>query len=464
MAVPSIAFASYKRTGFPSSVALNCLSENSPTKPSAIDALIARAGLAAFQQVGNAPIRGVFAKAGLLGNRAFIVAEDRAYLVSSSGVVTALTGVIAGGGLVEIDGGLDPDGNSVIRVATGSALYQFVDSGSAVVLEPFPVSGGPGASSVAFWAGYWIAVEAGTDFFYYQIPATTTWTQLEFAAAEYAPDPLGGVRVVGDLGALLGSATVEFWGLTGDSSSPLQKQGGLAYDIGCRAIASAVNVRGQLVWVADDNTVRMSEGGAPRIVSDNGLTEQIRKTAARDLSATFFEQDGHVCYVLHLGTVATWVYDLTSQRWGTFRSLGFEYWRPRLIANLGDVVIAADRNSNQVWRLDPDALDDDGTEFQVEFYAFVEGAGALSNVTLDCLVGAADMAVAAPKIVLQVSRDEGASWSSPRERSLGATGARKIKPRWNGLGAVKWPGAIVKFSTSSPVARRFSAVVANVAA
>lgn len=465
MAALSIAFASYKRTGLPPSVALNCISEKSPTKPTTLEALIARAGLAAFLQVGEAPIRGVFAKSGLIGNRAFIVAKNTAYLVSAGGSVTTLTGSIAGDGLVEIDGGLDADGNSVIRVATGSALYSFTDSGTAVAAEDFPSSGGPGASSVAYWAGYWVAVEAGTDFFYYQIPATTTWTQLEFAAAEYAPDALGGARVVGDLAALLGSATTEFWGLTGDSGNPLQKQGGLAYDVGCKAIATAVNARGTLLWVGDDNSVRMSRGDQPRIMSDNGLAEQIRKTPAADLSASFFEQDGHVCYVLHLGTTATWVLDLTTERWSTFASLGYDYWRPRLIANMGDVVIAADRNSNTVWTLDPDAVDDDGTAFQTEFYAFVnvdEGRAPLANVTLDCLLGSAPVDVTDPTIVMQVSRDSGFSWSSPRERSLGLTGVRNIRPRWNALGQVEPPGAIIKFSTAAKVARRFSSVRANV--
>lgn len=467
MVALSIAFASYERSGFPPSVALNCLSEKSPTKPTALDALISRAGLDAFKQVGDAPIRGVFAKSGLLSGRALIVAKNTAYLVSSGGTVTTLTGTIAGDGLVEIDGGLDPDGNTVVRIANGSALYKFVDSGTSVTAEDFPSAGGAGASSVAFWAGYWVAVEAGTDFFYYQIPASSAWTQLEFAAAEYAPDPLGGVRTVGDLAALLGSATTEFWGLTGNSSSPLEKQGGLAYDIGCKAIASAVNVRGQLLWVADDNTVRMSSGGQPRIMSDHGLAEQIRRTAAADLSATFYEQDGHVCYVLHLGTTATWVLDLTTERWSTFASLGYDYWRPRLIANLGDIVIAADRNSNQVWSLDPDAVDDDGDAIHREFYAFVtvdEGRQPLANVVLDCLLGSAPVDVTDPTITMQVSRDDGASWSSPRERSLGLTGVRNIKPRWNGLGQVSAPGAIVRFSTAAKVRTRFSAVRANVAA
>lgn len=457
-----IAFASNKRSGFPWAVALNCLSEKSPTKPNAIDAIIARAGLAAFTQVGTAPIRGVFAKAGLLDGRAFIVADDTAYLVSVGGAITTLTGTIAGDGLVEIDGGLDADGDSVIRVATGTALHKFVDTGTTVVDEALT------ATSVAFWNGYWLYTEAGTDYAYYQEPASATWTQLEFAAAEYAPDPLKGVRILGDTAFLMGSATVEVWYLTGDAADPMGPVSGLKFDLGCRNISAAVNCKGSLIWVTDDSSVVLSDGGAPRLISDNGLAEQIRRTAEADLSATFFVKDQHPCYVLHLGTDATWVYDLSSQRWCNFSSLGYDYWRPRLIANAGDVVICADRNSNQLWKLDPDLGTDAGDAIPKEFYAFIdvpEGAFPLGNVVLDCLLGDAPSSDPDDEsiMVLQVSRDEGASWSSPRERGLGVLGDRTVRPRWNGLGLVKAPGAILKFACSGAGRFRVSGVMANVA-
>lgn len=459
----SIAFGSYQRTGFPSSVALNCLSEKSPTKANTIEALIGRAGLAAFTQIGTAPIRGVFAKAGLLGGRAFIVAQNTAYLVTAGGAITTLTGAaITGDDLVEIDGGLDQDGNSLIRIANGTTLYKFNDSGTTVVDE------GLAAASVAYWAGYWLYTEAGTDYTYRQLPASSTWNALEFAAAEYRPDLLKGLRVVGDLAGLLGSASTEFWYLTGDSADPMAPQGGLKFDIGCRSIAAAVNCKGTLIWVTDDSSVVMSEGGPPRIISDNGLAEQIRRTAEADLSASFFVKDQHPCYVLHLGTTATWVYDLSTQRWSNFASLGYDYWRPLLFANLGDEVIASDRNSNQMWKLDPDLGTDNGDAIVKEFYAFAnaeEGTFQLSNIEMDCLRGDAPTSATSAEsvMVLQISRDEGASWSSPRERGLGVRGARMVKPRWNGLGMVRAPGAIAKFTCSGAGKFRVSGVRANVA-
>lgn len=463
-----IAFASNQRTGFPPAVALNCLSEKSPTKPSAIDAMIARAGLDAFLNVGNAPIRGVFAKAGLLGDQAFIVAQNTAYLVSVAGVITTLTGTIAGDALVDIDGGLGQDeGQSIIRIANGSALYKFDSLGTTVVQEDFPAAAGAGATSVQFWSGYWVAVEAGTDYFYWQEPATSTWTALEFASAEYKADPLKGVRVLGDQAFFLGSATTEPWYLTGTAADPMLPTSGLKFDIGCRNLFTAVNCKGSLIWVTDDSSVVLSDGGAPRIISDNGLAEQIRRTPAADLSAGFFVKDQHLRYVLHLGTTATWVYDLSSGRWDNAASLGYDYWRPLLFANLGDVVICSDRNSNTMWKLDPDAGTDAGDVIVKEFYAFLdveEGSVTLGNVVLDCLLG--DAPTSDPDdesiMVLQISRDGGVSWSSPRERGLGRLGRRMVQPRWNGLGLVRAPGAILKFTTSCVGRLRVSGVRANV--
>lgn len=462
-----IAFASSQRSGFPPARALNCLSEKSPTKPSAIDAMIARAGLAAFAQVGTAPIRGVFAKAGLLDNRALIVDRDGAYLVSVGGAITTLTGTIAGDGLVDIDGGLDPDYNSIIRIANGSALYKYDSSGTTVVAESFPTTGGAGATSVAFWGGYWVATEAGSDAIYRQVPASSVWDPLEFASAEYAPDALQGVRTFGDQAGLLGSDTTEFWYLTGDSSDPMRPIAGLKFDIGCRNIASAVNCKGSLIWVTDNGSVVLSEGGSPRLISDNGLAEEIRRVAAADVSASFYEKDQHPCYVLHLGTTGTKVFDLSTQRWSDFASLGYDYWRPLLFANLGDVVICSDRTSNQMWTLDPDAGTDAGEAIVKEFYAFIEvaeGSVVLSNIEVDAHRGSAPTSDPDDEsvLVMQISRDEGASWSSPRERGMGRRGERTKKIRYNGLGQVRAPGAIVKFACSGAGRFRVSGVRANV--
>lgn len=466
MAVMQLAFSAYKRTAFPEAVTVNCFSEKAPTKATEPEALLARAGLEELAQVGNAPIRAVFQKQGLFGDAALILSNTTVYALDPTGSTTTYTGALPGSDLVDIDAGLDADYNSVARIATGSAMY-LVTAGN-VAVEDFPVSGGAGASSVCFHKGYWLGVEAGSDAVYYQIPAATTWNALQFASAEYSPDKLVAIRSFGELIALLGESSTEMWRATGNASSPLEPYGGMSYPIGCRSRDTAVNCLGTLIWVTDTCLVVSTSGGEPQVVSDNGLAEQIRRTAAGDLRASPFAKDGHRFYRLTLGGAATWDYDLSTRRWARANSQGQESSRAHLFANLGDTVIAADSTSSQVWRVDPDVRLDGEDTFTMEFTAFIppgERPMAVGNIVLHCEQGDAPLTGqgSAPQAWLQISKDGGKSFGPKKYRDLGATGQSMRKVRWLGPW-VSEPenGLVVRFGISDPIMRRISGVYYNV--
>lgn len=468
-----LSMSAHERSGFPTVPTVNCIAEKDPTDPQAPVALIARPGLEDFKQVGTAPIRAMFQRAGLFANAALVMASGIIYALTSGGAITAWTGAsIAGSSLPDMDAGLDADLNNVVRIATGSALFKGVAAPGSVngviTQETFPDSGNAGATSVAFLSGHWLASVPGGDYIYYLLPGSSSWTALEFAAAEYAADPLVCIRAVGEIAWLLGSASLEGWRVTGEASPPLAPYGGLKFDIGCRTKDAAVNCRGTLIFVDNDCAVRLTDGGAPRLISTNGLTEQIRGVSAMDLRASFLVVDGHPLYVLTLGSSATWVYDLSTENWTRFSSLSRDYWRAHLHCNIGDVALAADAESNQVWRVDPERKTDGSDVFTMEFAAFVQAKEApvpLANVELDCEVGGSPLSGQGsdPLVVLQVSRDRGKTYGSPREKGLGTTGDYTKRVRWNGLGIVRQPfGAVLKFFVSDPVVRRVSAVRFNV--
>lgn len=463
----NLALAAYKRSGFPNIPTVNCLSERSEATGEGTDSLIARPGLEAFETVGTAPFRALWQRKGLFNDAALVAASQTLYLLDASGATTTVPGTIAGDDLLDLDAGLNADGEAVARFATGSALYQHTEGG-AVVAESFPSAGNNvGATSVCFYKGYWLASEAGTDAVYYQNPAETTWNAIQFAAAEYQPDKIVCLRTVGDLVALLGEATTEIWYATGDAASPLEPYGGLKFDFGCRSKDAAVNCLGSLIWVDDLCSVRMFEGSEPRIISDNGLAEQIRRTSAADLRAGFFIFDQHPCYVLTLGTSATWIYDLSTQRWTQATSLALDYWRAHLFCNIGSTVLAADVLSNQIYRLDPDRAKDGDDVFSMRFAALIPPqpqAVPLANIVLRSELGGARQTgdYTDPKVVLELSTNGGKAWGSPKERSLGQTGEYNNPPKWNALGQTR-PNlpTIAQFTISDAVRRRVSAVIAN---
>lgn len=459
-------FAAHKRTGFSEAVTVNCLVEADPTNPSQPLALIARPGLEAFEQVGNAPRRGVFQKQGIFDGEALILMDDTLWRLSESGTAVAFSGTVAGDGLVVMDGGLDEDSESVVRIATGTAMY--IVQGTAVLPEDFPDSGNAGATSVTYLGGYWIGTETGTDFAYYIEPVGVTWTPLEFAAAEYKPDKLKGAVTVGEIAWLLGEASLEGWRATGDASSQLEPAGGLKFDIGCRSLYAVSNVKGTLIFVDDTCQVRLTSGGEPVIISGHGLAEQIRRVSAASLRASWFIIDGHLVWVLYLGTTATWLYDLTSKAWTRADSQGYDYWRADNFCTVGDTVLATDALSNEVYRVDPDVLGDDGDTFTMSFAAYIEAkerAVPLANLELHCHVGGSPMTGQGsdPLVVMKMSGDAGKTYGDPEEAGLGGTGDYLQRVRWNALGTAFPPfGTWFQFFISDPVVRRVSGGAVNV--
>lgn len=468
MAELAFAWGAYERTGEPSLVAKNCYAEKVETPDGPRFHLRARPGLTAFKEVGLGPLRGIAQKDGIFSNQALIISGTTAYLLSDSGVVTTLTGTLAGARRVDIALGQDADLNSEAYVATGDALYRITEAG--VTAEDFPASGGAGASSVCLHRGFKFATEAGTDQVYYQIPGDTAWTALAFASAEYAPDPIVAIRSRGDQFALLGSSTFEPWALTGDADPAIAPYGGLNGDFGCRARDAAVNCAGTLVWVDSQCNVRAWDGGVAEVVSAPGLADIIRSVDSGDLRAWSARIGGKPAYVLTIGAVATWVYIIggDGERWTTFDSQGNDYFRGHLGCQLGDAVLVADNIGTQIYRLDADADDDAGDEFAVTVSAMVSGGEApipLANLVLVADQGGAprEGQGSAPLVGMRLSRDGGKTFSGWKYRPMGQTGQNSVRPRWNALGSLPATvDGIVQLRVSDPIRRVFKRLLANV--
>lgn len=468
MAGVNLTYGAYLRSNFPPLTQLNMVAERTASQIQNPLALIVRPGLDAFAEVGDGPLRGINRKAGLFDEAAVVVSGDGVFTLSPGGVVTQKIGMLSTDkGRVQIALGRDSDGNSQARIADGQRLY--LVSGNTVVPENFPsASETDGADSIAYIRQFWLAVKAGTQQVYYLVPGDTDWNALEFASAEYQPDPIIDIGILGDQIFLLGSASTEVWSLTGTTAPAIAPYGGLAWDLGCKGRDTVCNMRGMsLIWVTDKCEVVQSFGSTPQVISDNGLSEQIRKSDPRDLRAWTFSIDQHVYYVLSL-TDQTWIYDTTTKLWTTASSLGLSYWRAHLGTDLAGDAYALDSagGSSSVWKVNPDSLTDVGDEIIAQAVAFYETKNAreaCGNITLICQegVGLQTGLGEVPLILMSWSDDQGKTWVDWKPSSLGRAGQYEHRVRWNRLGLIRAPGRYFRFRRSDPVVYRMSDVRMN---
>lgn len=471
MDVPIALGHSERLTGrFPTVVQRNLIAEKTATQIAKPVELFCRPGLLTFPSVGSAPIRGVAQRVGMFNGDAIVVAAQTVYKVTAAGIAVAYPGTVPGFGRVRIAIGRNGNDEDVARIATGAGLFLVERTG--VTEEDFPDSSRPGCADIEYHRFHWLAIEAGTDKTYYQLPGSSTWTALEFASAEYAPDPSVAIRTRGDQIWIMGQKTVEGWALTGQQASPIEPYGGYNFDYGCRARDTAVTIADQassaLLFVDSNSSVRLTRGGAPEIVSDPGLAEQIRLTAAENLRAWGFTFDQHFYYVLTLGDTETAVYDLSANLWGRFTSAGYTYWRAHLGCDIGDgKVLCADAlaNSNTLWLLDPAAEDDDGDPIITHGTAYLElkeGSAPCYNAELECSVGYVDRTETDPVVSLRWS-DDGQVYGEWITAPLPLAGNYSPLPSWDRLGTIEAPrGRWFQFRCSDATVKRYAGLRVNV--
>lgn len=463
--MPSAPFAlgANKRSAFPGFPQLNLYAEKTPTSTDKPYALVGRPGLEDYATVGDGPIRALHRKAGLFDGGAIILSDETVYKLSSSAVATAFTGTVPGRDRVSIASGRDADQEDVVRIATGDRLYKVI--GTTVTAEEFPAPGyTEGVSSIAYIRGFWIAIKTDTQQAYYLVPGDTEWTALSFASAEYQPDKLVAVMILGDQIWFLGEATTEVWALTGQASPAIQPYGGLNFDVGCRARDAAVVIGSSLIWIGNDCSVYMTTGGRPEVISDNGLAEQVRLSNPVYLRAWGYTLDQHPYAVVTLED-QTWIFDSSNGFWNPANSKGYNYWRAHIGSDVSATALAADAlaNNPQIWRVNPAKLTDDGDEIERLATAYLEWKGPrtrCNNVSLLCELGNTGQGEA-PEVGMRYSDDGGKTFSPWRFRSIGQIGAYGARPQWHGLGEVKAPGKLFQFTCSDPAVTRLSDVLVN---
>jgi hypothetical protein len=435
---------------------INCFAEEIGEEGKTQWAITATAGLSNFGTAlaSDGGVREMLEADGHL----YVVAGRQVFRVDASGVSSTLGGIPTNGPVYMRRNRRVPTQVGIVS----DGLFYVVSNG---VLTEVSDSDLPPPSSLAYLDGFGILPISRGRYMLTGIDDFTTVDPLDEGVAESNPDPIVRAHELEREVYLFGTKSIEAHQNTGDADFPLTRSQTL--EVGCGAADSVCAVdtpQGKVLkFVAHDHTVRMLRGYTPNVVSTGEIEDKIRLLAEAgtigDLRATAWSWGGRFCYAL---SSASWtrVYDAKTGLWHERRSYLSERWRVSKVIQFAGKLIAGDATSGQLYVMNDDVYVEGSEAHVMEIitppvHAFPYG-GSMNALHIDAVSGVGLNTTTAhnrnPVLLVDWSKDGGATWSAPREVPLHAQGqtARRIPPIFR-LGSFGPKGIVFRFRISAAV-------------
>ena len=430
------------RGNLPRLPVVNYIAEKSPTEKGGVT-YQSRRGKSQESVVGTGPVRAIYQEDGVLSGVRIVVSAG---LIYADGVQI---GVVNGSAPVSIAGN-----STQILIASGSTLYRY--DGTTYGAVSFP--DGANVSRVAYLAGYFLAVRAGTQRVYFSaLGQGNLWDGLDYFAAENEPDMLVDMLVANDLLVLIGTRSTEFFIRTGQADLPFQSVQQRVFEYGAIAAGCAVTADNTHFWIGDDG-IFYRAGNVPEPVSDDGHTADI--LASGSWSVFLVRDERHKLICIRLDT-KTLVFNITSGLWSEFSSIGRVNWR----VACANGALMGDDETGHIWEFG--GYLDAGQPIERRISAgFVVDGGTVPvrNVRLRHDVGQTDFLTGEydePIMEARFSDDGGQTYTGWLQASMGRQGEYRTMIEWRALGAASFPGRIFEFRTTAPVSSRITGALIN---
>jgi hypothetical protein len=386
------------------------------------------------------------------------VAGRQAFKVNSSGIATSLGGIPTDG---PVYGRRNRASPTQIAYATDGLYYTLVND----VLTQNADTDLPPPSSLAYLDGYGILPTSRGRYFLTGIDDFTTIDALDVGTAESNPDPIVRAHELEREVYLFGSKSTEAHQNTGAADFPLTRS--QTMEVGCAAADSVCPVdtpQGKaLMFVAHDHSVKVLRGYSPVTVSTGEIEDKIRVLAEAgtisSLRATSWSWGGRSFYAL---SCADWTrcYDSKTGLWHDRKSHLSDRWRIDKVATFGNRLIAGDATTGQLYTMSDDTYTEGSSPLTMEvitppIHAFPYGA-SMNALYVEAVSGVGLNSTTAhnrnPVLMVDWSKDGGATWSATRDIALHAQGqtARRLPPLFR-LGSFGPKGIVVRFRISAAV-------------
>lgn len=379
-------------------------------------------------------IRGLYA----LTDRLLVVAGQKLYSINKSDVVKEI-GEVTGVNQVYF-----ADNSVQVMIVSNSAYSYGIKTN---ILSK--IQGGEffGASDVTFLDSRFIWTVPKSGQIQWSGLLNTNTTALSFATAEYKSDDL--VRVIANNGQLwlIGEKTTEIWGSTGDKDAPFVRMSGAFIPVGCIAKNSICQFGGDLIWLTQTDLgqgqIVMTQGYQAQRISNHAIESEINNYSnISDAYSFTYQDDGHAFYVISFPTdKKTWCYDSTTNMWHersfyNLKTYLHEHHRASVHCFFNNMQLVGDRQDGKIYQLTHKSQTDDGQTIMRERVTPVINPHGLKLIfdELEIKLQAGQDNTSNPLLMLDWSDDNGRTWSSSRQESIGTAGEYKKRVIFRRLG------------------------------
>lgn len=440
--------------GQPGKVCQNVYSERVETDPNRGRKLVRLPGTIALPDWA-ATARGYAQADGFAGGKILVVVGTALKTYDpATGTVGTITGTVAGTDRVQFAFTATQCGilgNGVLHVSDGSTVAATTDADYPTDITSIAAADQRllfSYGSAGRW-GYSDVLDIGaTD-------------ALSYYTAEYSPDGLKAVSVLGATIVLNGGDSVEEWYPTGDEDNPYRRAAGRVTETGCLCRDSIRRLDNTLYWMDRECSVRRFGGATtPEIVSNADLARLARETDPDDIIAFAYERDGHAFYGVRLPT-ACYVFDANEGEWHTRVSNPTDTWRYGYVVSVGGEHFVGDAAGAGFARVSSGARSEHmpdantmGTEIVSSFTGYAPVSGGVTDVgaiRLEIATGQGLQNGQGSDPVVEMALWNGRAFGPWRSRSVGRAGEYGRRVIWQRNGLARPPGLWAMWRLSDPV-------------
>jgi len=396
---------------------------------------------AAFVDFGATPCRGGLEFDVL--SVAFVVHRGVLWEVNNAGVKTNRGALLTTSGRVSMS-----DNGVQVMIVDGTYGYIY-NTQTNVFAQITDVDFPANPLTVTFLAGRFIInLQNSGRFYCSDLYDGLSWDALNFANAESSPDPIVAVWTNNGQLALFGTHTTEYWGSSGALDFPFSMIAGTSQEWGLSATWSLAifdntcaglfkNRMGQVLICR----IQGYEVSPISTVDMDAIVNDYANTA--DATAYSYLLGGHPMYVISFPSAGySWMFDGTTGFWSKLKSYGASRYRGEFGFAFLDSVVVADYNDGKMYRIDPNALTDNGDTIEREIIGETIRSENGEFIDVSCLrldlevgVGLTSGQGVNPQIALSISRDNGKTWGPDMWKPMGAIGEYATRVEWRRLGS-----------------------------